>query len=114
MVAIQQTDEQNIVIEVDTSIYDDWVIEKVLYWWTADYIIGRVNQLSNHIQIITLTIKDPHKCIDLKAVQDKISNDFIDYKNRQTISRETANIRDLLFAKAFANSDDFVEFTFKD
>lgn len=114
MIGIQQINKNTVEITVDTTIYDDWVIEKVLYWWTADYIIGRVNQLSNHMQIITLTIKDPHKRIDLKAVQDKISNDFIDYKNRQTISRETANIRDLLFAKAFANSDDFVEFTFKD
>lgn len=114
MVALRQIDERKIEIEVDTSIYDDWVIEKVLYWWTVDYIIGRENQLSNHRQIITLTIKDSHKHIDLKAIQDKISTDFVDYKNRQTISRETANIRDLLFAKAFANSDDFVEFTFKD
>lgn len=114
MISIRQIDERNIEIVVDTSIYDDWVIEKVLYWWTVDYIIGRENQLSNHRQIVTLTIKDPHKRIDFKAIQDKISNDFIDYKNRQTISRETANIRDLLFAKAFANSDDFVEFTFKD
>jgi His-Xaa-Ser system protein HxsD len=114
MISIRQIDERNIEIVVDTSIYDDWVIEKVLYWWTVDYIIGRENQLSNHRQIVTLTIKDSHKRIDFKAVQDKISNDFIDYKNRQTISRETANIRDLLFAKAFANSDDFVEFTFKD
>lgn len=99
---------------IDTSIYDDWVIEKVLYWWSSDYIITRKNDANLKRQIITLELKPDHKETSFLEIQEKLSTDFIDYKNRQTIAKETANIRDLLFAKAFANSDDFVEFTFKD
>ena len=111
---IRQIDNKRVEIEIDTSIYDDWVIEKVLYWLSSDYIICRQNQPENHKQVIILTLKEGKDKIDFNKLQEKLSDDFIDYKNRQTISRETANIRDLLFAKAFANNDDFVEFTFQD
>lgn len=43
-----------------------------------------------------------------------LSDKFIDYKNRQIILEETRNLRELYFAKAFANSDSFVEFNFND
>lgn len=111
---IYTNENGQIVLCVDTSIYDDWVIEKVLYWLTGDYIITRANQDKSSIQTITLEIKKGHHGEEFQQMKERLSNDFIDYKNRQTIARETANIRDLLFAKAFANNDDFVEFTFKD
>ena len=104
----------NLVLKVDTDIYDNWVIDKVLYWLSDDYIITRKSDTANHIQEITLSLKAGHRQMDIDTIKERLSNDFIDYKNRQTISKETANIRDLLFAKAFANCDDFVEFTFKD
>ena len=99
---------------VDRSIYDDWVIDKVLYWWSSEYLITRNNSDDLRIQTIVLTPKSISAATDVNMVINKISNDFIDYKNRQTIAKETANIRDLLFAKAFSNSDDFIEFTFQD
>ncbi len=102
------------VLNVDTSIYDNWVIDKVLYWFSNDYILTRKINDSNHVQEIIMSLKPGHNHQDFDTVKEKLSNDFIDYKNRQTIAKETANIRDLLFAKAFANSDDFVEFTFQD
>ena len=114
MTDICQRDNGDIVVTVDTSIYDNWVIDKVLYWLSRDYIITRKDDESNHCQMVTLSLKDGHKQVDFNLVKERLSNDFIDYKNRQTIARETANIRDLLFAKAFANSDDFVEFSFQD
>jgi len=114
MTEISLKNNGDIVISVDTSIYDNWVIDKVLYWLSVDYIITRKNISETTIQVITLTLKEGHKQTDYNTIKEKLSNDFIDFKNRQTIARETANIRDLLFAKAFANSDDFVEFSFKD
>ena len=110
---IKMNGDGKVVLTIDTSIYDDWVIEKILYWLTADFIITRMNGEPG-TQIITLENKSGSTAIDFKKLRERLSNDFIDYKNRQTIARETANIRDLLFAKAFANSDDFVEFTFQD
>ena len=114
MTTININDDGLVEFSIDTSIYDEWVIEKVLYWLSADYIITRCNDTNSYIQNVTLEPKDGHCITDFRQLKEKLSNDFIDYKNRQTIARETANIRDLLFAKAFANSDDFVEFTFKD
>lgn len=99
---------------VDTSIYDNWVIDKVLYWFSNDYIITRKNDDLNHMQEIKMSLKPGHSQLAFCDVRNRLSNDFIDFKNRQTIAKETSNIRDLLFAKAFANSDDFVEFTFLD
>ena len=114
MTELRQIDNGALELCVDTSIYDDWVIEKVLYWWAAEYIITRKNTENSRIQVITLDAKPGCKTRSIQEIKEKLSTDFIDYKNRQTISKETANIRDLLFAKAFANNDDFVEFTFKD
>lgn len=114
MTDVRQLLNGDIEIHVDTSIYDDWVIDKVLYWLSADYLIFRKDDAEKHIQTIILSLKQGKLSRDFLSIKERLSNDFIDFKNRQTISRETANIRDLLFAKAFANSDDFVEFTFKD
>lgn len=114
MTSISQNQDGLIRFTVDKSIYDDSVIEKVLYWWTADYVVTRENKPDSSLQVVTLQLKNEHNRLAFQDIVEKISNDFIDYKNRQTIARETANIRDLLFAKAFANSDDFVEFTFQD
>jgi His-Xaa-Ser system protein HxsD len=114
MTSICQNDSGDIVLTVDTSIYDNWVIDKVLYWLSKDYIITRISDENNHSQMVSLSLKADHEQVDFDTIKERLSNDFIDYKNRQTIARETANIRDLLFAKAFANSDDFVEFTFQD
>lgn len=113
MTDIRQLQNGIIEITVDTSIYDDWVIDKVLYWLSADYLIFRKNDEVVHQQTITLSPKGDTS-IDFTSLEERLSKDFIDYKNRQTIARETSNIRDLLFAKAFANNDDFVEFSFKD
>lgn len=114
MIEVCQNQDGTILLTVDTDIYDNWVIDKVLYWLSEDYIITRKNSAEDHAQIINLVLKKNHKQVEFNLLKERLSNDFIDYKNRQTISRETANIRDLLFAKAFANNDDFIEFTFKD
>lgn len=114
MTDIIELPDKTIKITIDKSIYDDWVIEKVLYWWSADFIITRENITNTTFQIITFQLKKEHNSVDFPKLKEKISNDFIDYKNRETINRETANLRDLLFAKAFANNDNFVEFTFEE
>ena len=114
MTDFRQLQNGDIELLIDTSIYDNWVIDKVLYWLSADYLILRRNDDESNVQIVTLSLKEGRSGIDILTLKERLSNDFIDYKNRQTIAKETANIRDLLFAKAFANSDDFVEFTFQD
>ena len=91
MTDISQTNNGDIIISVDTTIYDNWVIDKVLYWLSVDYIITRKNSPDTNIQVITLSLKGKHKQVDFNTIKEKLSNDFIDFKNRQTIARETAN-----------------------
>ena len=58
--------------------------------------------------------QDPITQEAFHKIRKKLSADFVDYKNRAIIASETRDLRNILYAKAFANSDDFVEFEFKD
>lgn len=114
MVRIELNPQGEVIIDVDTTIYDETVLSKMLYWWTADYLISRSNNSNTHTQTIVLSKGTPIEQEEFTRIGHKINADLIDYKNRQIISSETRDLRNLLYAKAFANNDDFVEFDFKD
>ena len=103
---------QALTIEIDTDIYPDVVIDKVLYWFSADYIILRKKVAQSSTEQITLKSKDSSSEIDWTSVIAELSQKLIDYKNRKVVQDETSNLRELFFAKAFANNDDFVEFDY--
>lgn len=105
---------RGLYVEVDTAIYPETVIDKVLYWYSSEYIVYRKKLESSSIEGITLVHKQEKPIINWDTVISELSDKFIDYKNRAIILSETGNLRELFFAKAFANSDDFVEFEFKD
>ena len=105
---------QALTIEIDTDIYPDVVIDKVLYWFSVDYIILRKKVAQSSTEQITLQSKDSSSEIDWTSVIAELSQKLIDFKNRKVVQDETSNLRELFFAKAFANNDDFVEFDFKD
>lgn len=114
MTNIRLNERGEIEICVDTSIYDDSVIDKVLYWWASNYVITRQNKSGSTVQIILFSAPAPISVENFNQIQQKLSADFIDYKNRAIVATETRDLRNILYAKAFANSDDFVEFEFKD
>lgn len=105
---------QALTVEIDTNIYPDVVIDKVLYWCSVDYIILRKKVTDSSIEQVTFRSKDSSSEIDWTNVIAELSQKLIDYKNRKAVQDETSNLRELFFAKAFANNDDFVEFDFKD
>lgn len=43
MIDIELNPQGDVVLNVDKSIYDESVIDKVLYWWAGDYVITRRN-----------------------------------------------------------------------
>lgn len=114
MTDIQLDSQGRVVFGVDLSIYDERIVDKVLYWWSGDYTITRTNRSGTTLQTITLTASEPISPEKFKSITRKLSADFIDYKNRTIIESETRNLRSVLYAKAFANSDDFVEFEFNE
>ncbi len=103
-----------VILKVDLSIYNESVIDKVLYWWAGNYVITRRNETGTTIQTIVFSAPNPITREEFDRMRLKLSADFIDYKNRAIIDSETRDLRNILYAKAFANSDDFVEFEFKD
>lgn len=107
-------DRRGIYVEVDTGIYPEAVIDKVLYWYSSDYMICRRRFDNGPVEGISLILKQDTRIDNWKPVIYVFSDKLIDYKNRMLILDETKNLRELFFAKAFANSDDFVEFDFKD
>ncbi len=112
MTDIQLDSQGRIVLCVDLSIYNERIVDKVLYWWSGDYIITRTNRSGTTLQMITLTASEPISSEKFESISRKISANFIDYKNREIVESETRDLRNILYAKAFSNSDDFVEFEF--
>ncbi|MBF0761364.1 His-Xaa-Ser system protein HxsD [Dysgonomonas mossii] len=102
--------ENFIRFSVDTQIYNDTVISKVLYWLTDSYLISR-NTSTDTIQSIELKKKEGIFIQEeIDQLERKLNQDFIDYKVRDIVGQETHNIRDILYVKAFANNDEFEDY----
>jgi len=61
-----------------------------------------------------ITISDFPEELEFDDILTTIKKDLIDFKTRDIVAKETANIRTLLIAKAFANNDEFDEVPFGD
>ena len=110
MTQIEQIGETKIQFMVDTSIYKDTVISKVLYWLSDMYLIHRYSS-DDRKQIIELERKSGTLTTeDFIQLKTKINQDFIDYKTRDIVNSETKNIRNILYIKAFSNGDDFEDY----
>lgn len=110
MTDFRQIAENSIHFSVDTQIYNDTVISKVLYWLTDLYLINR-KTLTDTIQSIELKKKDGiFTQEEVSQLEREINQDFIDYKVRDIVGQETRNIRDILYVKAFANNDEFEDY----
>lgn len=98
--------DNTIIIYLDTSSYSSDSISKCLYWYSDKFDI---------------TIDIIEKCYEIKLKPNpsvfthdesiewyfhKLHRDFIDFNLRDIVTKETKNIRELLIAKAFSNSDD--------
>lgn len=111
MTSISQLD--NLVeIIVDKDIYNDEITSKVLYWLSGDFIITREKIMGTSNEKIMLSYSNSLSKDDFKKLKARLSRLFIDQKTREIVRQETHDIRNILYVKAFANSDSFVEFDF--
>lgn len=104
--------DQSISAYIDTSIYGENIISKALYWFPGSYIIYRKNLQENLQEIIFKRTEGSITQKDLPAFETRLCQELIDYKNREIINNETKDIRNILYVKAFANNDEFIEFDF--
>lgn len=110
MTGFEQISNTKIRFYVDSSIYNDSVISKVLYWLIDAFYVER-KSTNDAQQQITLEKKQGEiSTEELTPLKIKLNQDFIDFKTRDIINRETQNIRDILYIKAFANNDEFEDY----
>lgn len=91
-------------IEVDRSIYSDECISKCVYSMLAEFDIER--NLSDGIEIIEIESKAG---LSDEITRSRFLSCLNDYKVRDVVSKETHDIRVILYAKAFADNDDYNE-----
>lgn len=101
-------------LAVNISIFSEQVISKMAYWMSENYCIYW-DKKSKEEQILLFEKKQGAITDnEYKSVKEKINQLLIDFKNREIIYQETKNIRDILYIKAFANNNDYEDFSLKD
>lgn len=92
-------------IDIDRTIYSDACITKSIYALSKDYDCQR--SLGGTKESVEIT---PH---NTSVSEEETRHAFLqmlnDYKAREVIASETKAIRTILYAKAFADCDDFDE-----
>jgi His-Xaa-Ser system protein HxsD len=91
---------------VDALLFSKEAILKCLYWF-GDKFHTNISVLDSDTYLITLkplanaNVKED----ELDLYLQKLERDLIDFQLRDTIVKETQNVRDLLVAKAFSNGE---------
>ena len=110
MIKAELRSENTFCFTINASIFNKRVLTKALYWYAESFIIYW-NKNKDNLFEITLELKpSANKIYTFEYVTHKFNQDLIDYKNRDLITNETKDIRNILYVKAFANNDDFEDF----
>lgn len=96
--------DNTVVCYIDDRIFSKEVVQKCFYWYTADYSLS-FEMKSDHILQVILKSKSDLP-LDQGSFIEKLSQDLNDFQLRTIVLNETATIRELIVAKAFANFDD--------
>jgi His-Xaa-Ser system protein HxsD len=100
-----------LTVEVDTTQYSDSIISRICYWLSSDYIVTRQTSDESRCLIIIKPKDGALHESNYNELAQKINRDLNDYKLREIIHEETKDIRNILYIKAFANNDDFEDYT---
>ena len=90
-------------IALDRKIYSDATISKTVYALSKDFCCKR--DLDGDIE--NVEIVPINNTISEEKMSQLFWQTLNDYKTREIISAETKDIRTILYAKAFADCDDF-------
>lgn len=89
-------------IEIDRNIYSDIVISKVVYWLSSKYIIKRA--VLGDTEELDIKFREGEK-----EITEEFYRLLNDYKLRELVAKETKEIKTILYAKAFADDENFSE-----
>lgn len=94
-----------IELEINGSLFSKETVLKTLYWFGDKFLIDISTKEGNYLvslkPLSNLNLSDE----DLEQYLQKVQRDIIDFDLRETINKETINIRELLIAKAFSNGE---------
>ena len=93
------------IFNIDRRIYSDACITNTIYWLSNRYVCKRIlnSDISESIEITPLIASNT---TELEAAFWSSLND---YKLRDIIATETKDIRTIIYAKAFAESESITE-----
>jgi len=95
-----------IFVFVDGKLFSKQTILKCLYWYGdkfhTNYFLDEKGNFSISLKPLAISNVKPD---ELELYLQKMERDLIDFQLRDTIVKETHNIRDLLVAKAFSNGE---------
>jgi His-Xaa-Ser system protein HxsD len=90
----------SIEFEIEHSLISIDAILKTCYWFSRDHVCGVTNR--DGYSTITLAPKVPEK--PFQGTHDLFLAQAMDFELRERISAKTADVRNLLLAKAFSEA----------
>jgi len=108
-VIIEETNAGGLEIRLDSTLYNEAVVYKSFYWYGNKFDVV-IEKAGEDALIVQLSPKDAKfTAEDLRELKSRVKRDLVDFKTRDIVARETQVVRELLVAKAFANSDEYDE-----
>jgi His-Xaa-Ser system protein HxsD len=94
-----------IELVIDGKLFSKDTVLKTMYWFGDKFLIDIATKEDNFLvslkPLSSLNLSND----DLEHYLQKAQRDLIDFSLRETINKETTNIRELLIAKAFSNGE---------
>lgn len=94
-----------IEVEINGKLFSKETVLKTLYWFGDKFLIDITTRGDNYLVTLNPLSNLKLSNEDLEHYLQKVQRDLIDYDLRETINKETTNIRELLIAKAFSNGE---------
>jgi His-Xaa-Ser system protein HxsD len=94
--------DAEITLLVDGTIYSRIALLKTCYWFTNRCYIFIYRHDQQHLGV---RLASKQNTIDLKAIAGEFENSLLDHQLRFEIASETATLRELIVAKAFAEGN---------
>jgi len=102
---VEINNKNTVILHIDKQIYNITVLHKCFYWYTSKFEIDIEERDAYYV----VTLSKIPDLLDTQTLISDIRKNLIDFKTRDLITKETADVKALLIAKAFANEEDFDE-----
>jgi His-Xaa-Ser system protein HxsD len=91
-----------VTLSIDQNIYSQKAVMRASHWHTGELWISISRSDADHLAV---SIKPKNDSVDIDRAIAEFQNSLLDAQLRVEIADETATVRDLIVAKAFAEGD---------